>query len=190
MMPSIQQTGHKIMNPIQKNTLAKVSKATAAGSFVHLAEKTAKSLVAAGLIVGNPAVMNDAGEMAYRTTVAGDAACAPAAPAGEGAAATAPATPRTPITVSAVVENFDLPPIRRGRGSAGASRYPFETMPVRGAFFIPATDDRPNPAKSMAGTVTAANKRLEPKAFAVRAVTDGASFGHPGVAGAVVGRTA
>lgn len=42
---------------------------------------------------------------------------------------------------------------------AGSSVYPFEQLPVNGSFFVPATEDKQNPAKSLASTVASANAR-------------------------------
>ena len=41
-----------------------------------------------------------------------------------------------------------------------ASIYPFDKLAVGQSFFIPATDERPDPAKSLASTVANASKRF------------------------------
>lgn len=57
------------------------------------------------------------------------------------------------------IEN-DVPMIaRRNDGGGRKSLYPFDKLKVGQSFFIPATDDCPNPAKSKAGTVSAATRR-------------------------------
>jgi hypothetical protein len=87
-----------------------------------------------------------------------------------------------------------LPTIRRG--GAANSLYDFDTLaaPTGPAgsgqgldgFFVPATDERPNPGKSLASTVTSANKRFkdEGRKFTVRSVE------HEGQKGAMVYRVA
>ena len=47
---------------------------------------------------------------------------------------------------------------RRGGGRAGVS-YPFDTLQVGQSFVVPATEKKPNPVKSMASSITAANAR-------------------------------
>lgn len=59
---------------------------------------------------------------------------------------------------------------KRGRGS---NVYPFDTMNVGQHFRIPATAENPNPAKSVASTVSSATRRLAPKTFTVRSIEDG-----------------
>lgn len=46
-----------------------------------------------------------------------------------------------------------------GGGSKKAELYPFDTLEVGGFIFVPKSDAKPNPAKSLASTVSAATKR-------------------------------
>lgn len=106
----------------------------------------------------------------------------------------------------AIQNNIEIPKAtRRSRTSA----YPFDALEIGQSFFVPATAERPEPAKTMGSTVSAANERhseetgetklnrkgrevpvLRPlRTFIVRAVEDGAPWGQPGVAGAGVWRT-
>lgn len=55
------------------------------------------------------------------------------------------------------IETAPLP--ARKRGSNKASIYPFDLLEVGQRFFVPATEDRPNPAKALASTVSSASKR-------------------------------
>ena len=57
----------------------------------------------------------------------------------------------------ALESGFAVPPSKRG--GVKADIYPFAKMAVGQSFFIPATEDRPNPTKAMASTVSSANKR-------------------------------
>ncbi len=88
-------------------------------------------------------------------------------------------------------------------------KYPFEQLEIGQSFFVPVSEDKPNPAKSLASTVTSANDRhayeIEGetmvnrkgetvpkkgfnKRFIVRPVEDGAAWGFAGQAGAAVWR--
>lgn len=51
-----------------------------------------------------------------------------------------------------------LPESKRG-GGAKTTIYPFASMEVEQSFFIAATPERPNPAKSLASTITSANRK-------------------------------
>ena len=53
---------------------------------------------------------------------------------------------------------------RRGGGRAGVS-YPFDTLQVGQSFVVPATEKKPNPVKSMASSITAANARYAVPVF-------------------------
>ncbi len=101
-----------------------------------------------------------------------------------------------------------MPPISPLKRGPKTSVYPFDTLeaPQRApngsitgmhSFFVPATSDRENPAKSLASTVSSASKRWRKKAsdghgearkFYVQAVADGERWGHAGVAGAAIYR--
>ena len=64
-----------------------------------------------------------------------------------------------PVRVSgfAMVSGFQIPTKRRR--AAKATVYPFDDLAVGNAFFVPATAERPEPAKSMQSTVASANAR-------------------------------
>lgn len=138
---------------------------------------------------------------------AGAPAPAPApAPAVVIPAASAPAAPAT-ATSFVIVAGVPIPAAKR---FGKASVYPFDSLNVGQAFFVPATKERENPAKSMASTVNSATARyavedgmeadgVTPKfkytrKFTLRNVPDGkeAGFGvqFAGVRGAGVWRTA
>jgi hypothetical protein len=115
-----------------------------------------------------------------------------------------------------IFKNVTLPAIKRG-GGIGTETYPFATMEVHDAFFVPATADKPEPAKALASTVSSATRRFSvqdtaqptktikgkngaadrqmpnmkaTKRFELRRLEDGKDFGAPGVAGALISRTA
>lgn len=115
------------------------------------------------LVLANTAI-TDGDKIAYALSEAGQAL------AREQAEKDAAAPARTPIDTSAIsvmeVDDFELPEkTTRKRGS----QYPFDTLarPTKGAdgkvkhsgFFIPPTEARPEPWKTMAGTVVAQNRR-------------------------------
>ena len=129
---------------------------------------------------------------------------APAEQAAAPAEAAAPAPAQaaaTPVAAGsfAIVDAVPMPAARR---FGKASVYPFDALAVGQAFFVPATEDRPKPSKSMASTVNSATARYaveepagsgkfkETRKFNLRHVPDGAAFGYPGVSGAGVWRTA
>lgn len=96
-----------------------------------------------------------------------------AAPAATPAPAPAPAPSAAPSPGPAKVFAFaaGVPMPSPRRGGRGSTVYGFEQMAVGHSFFIPATDENPNPAKRIASTVSSASTRLEPKKFMARSVT-------------------
>lgn len=55
-------------------------------------------------------------------------------------------------------EGFAVPETKRG--GIKADIYPFAKMAVGQSFFVPATEERPNPAKALASTCSSATKRF------------------------------
>lgn len=191
-----------------------------AGTFqnVDVSNPDVAALIAAKLVEVNPNALDANGHPQSRATEEGKnyltankdeiakMTAATAQTAATGTAAAAPAGIK-------LVSNYELPeaPARRG-GVARTETYPFGTMEVKQAFFIAATADKPNPERSFASTVTSARERYAvpavpaatrknrkqvdvpvmtyPRDFKIRRVEDGAAFGFPGVAGAVVARVA
>jgi hypothetical protein len=144
--------------------LGEIAKATIAGGFIYASANEVAPLVAAELVETNAAMTDESGNIATRATTKGietmDAntatatADAPAAPAAAPVAATRPA--RGSFTIRTEVP---VPTIQRG--GRGGNVYPFDQLPVNGSFHIAATDAKPNPAKSLASTVSSASKRYE-----------------------------
>lgn len=62
-------------------------------------------------------------------------------------------------------------PLTKKRTRRASATYPFETMEVNGIFFVAATANKENPAKSMASTVSSANKRFSTKTGETKTVT-------------------
>lgn len=62
-------------------------------------------------------------------------------------------------TQYALESGFVVPPPSK-RGGLKGEVYPFTHMSTGQSFFVPATEQRPNPAKALASTVSSANKRF------------------------------
>lgn len=103
-----------------------------------------------GLIQPTPgAVADPAGNIQMQATQKGIMALYPDA-------ANAPAQPEAK-SLFVIEKGIALPPSKRG--GIKADIYPFAQMEPGDSFFVPATDDRPNPAKALASTVSSATKR-------------------------------
>jgi len=68
---------------------------------------------------------------------------------------TAP-TATAPTSAFAIDDGITMPPSRGGRNRGV---YPFDQLTVGQSFHVPASEAKPNPAKSLASTVSSANKR-------------------------------
>lgn len=119
-------------------------------------------------------------KVAVRATEKGQAE-APAPSTNEGNNNTVTDTNTTANAASpfAIIEGAVLP---EGRAPRSSSVYPFETMGVGQSFFVPATEDKPNPAKSLASTISSANKRFskegaDGRKFTVKPVKAGVAYG-------------
>lgn len=170
-------------------TLQQVITATQANSFVYLTNEQAAPLVAHRFVIGNPAIVDANGSIAHRATPEGIAAAAAVAPAPVETAAAgwgnvppvvstvpvsapSPYAPPAPPAAASPVGGAASPyatgsgfvrPEKRTRkpaGAAGVRTYPFESLEVNGYIFVPATEKRPDPKKSLASTIAGANKRF------------------------------
>lgn len=123
--------------------------------------------------------ITDGDKVAVRATEKGQAE-APAPSTNEGNNNTVTDTNTTAAAPSfALIEGVVLP---EGRAPRTSSVYPFETMNVGQSFFVPATEDKPNPAKSLASTISSANKRFskdgaDGRKFTVKPVKSGVAYG-------------
>lgn len=145
--------------------LASVAMATIAGGVLYIpATPDATALVGAGLIEVNASMLNDKQEAAARATEAGIAKHNEAN-AGAGTAGAAPAVAAKP---KFEIETIAMPVAKRNPGGA-QNLYPFDDLPAPGAdgkvsaFFVPVTAERPEPWKSLASTVSSAQKRYATK---------------------------
>lgn len=132
-------------------TLAMIVTAGAEGLMTSAAVHN--PLVEAGMVEINPGITNEAGEVATRATQQGI----------DSMNMNTGATP-TPTPAAAAVKSafklddaVELPTIKRG--GRGGNVYPFDEMSKGQSFFVAATADKPDPAKSLASTVSSATAR-------------------------------
>lgn len=165
--------------------LKQVADATQANSFVYTSVAQHKPLLDAGYVEVNTGMADGNGNVATRATATGiDAAAksvagASPAPAGAATEAAKPAASRPSPSNFELDDAVAMPTIKRG--GPGGNVYPFDTMNAGQSFFVAATDDRPNPAKSLASTVSSATKRYADQTpvrkFAVRSVVENGAKG-------------
>lgn len=141
--------------------------------FVYTPVEVHEPLEKAGLVEVNRSegFTNAAGEIATRATTKGIEfmTATNANPTTEASAApsTAPAAEASNKNLFVLDETeVAMPPVQRG-GRTG-DIYPFDSLVAPGeqgvkSFFVPATAERPNPAKSMASTVASATARYAVK---------------------------
>jgi hypothetical protein len=83
-------------------------------------------------------------------------------------------TARSETPIYAIITNAVLPPkpARSGRSGGGAPTiYPWATMEVGHAFFVPVSADKPDPVKSMTSAVSSANMKYSEPTGEKRQVT-------------------
>jgi hypothetical protein len=198
---------------------ALVSATLSPTGFMYMSADESGPLVTAGHAEVNAQMIEPAtGKQATRATQAGIAAAQGSAPTGFGTPTSTPQTSPAATAAKAafkLVSSIPIPDSKRGGGGgARPETYPFSTMEVNQAFFIPATAERPNPERSYASTVASARNRFaEPipgqtrvnrkgktvpaerytKDFVIRGIEDGAAAGFgeefKGVKGAAIWRT-
>lgn len=158
--------------------------AVEATPYAMLTEAEVAPLAKEGLVETNPDI-RDGDKLAVRATEKGIALHNEQPPV----VAAAPTTAAPVASAFAIIDGAVLP---AGRGGRNANVYPFDAMNVGQSFFVAATDAKPNPAKSLASTVSSASKRLTPKKFSVKSVESGKAYGAFTATsnGALVQRTA
>ena len=120
-------------------TLKTIAKATKANGHTFIPAEHAAELVNAGLIEVNPELKNDQGHVAVRATEA----------------LYSKLKPTFEITMG-----LDVPAVKRTQFAPTPEKYPFSKLELGGSFFIPATEDVPEPSKKYASAVAAAVKRF------------------------------
>lgn len=93
----------------------------------------------------------------------GDKVAARATEAGIAENAKTPTPNTTPAVSSFAIGTATLDLGAFAKRARSASNYPFDDLQAGQFFFIPATEARPNPAKSIASTVSAATKKYADK---------------------------
>lgn len=141
--------------------LAEIVAAGANGLFTPAAVHG--PLVEAGLVEINPAMVNEAGEIATRATQAGieslDSGAIVADNATSEANSAIAETGKTEKVKSMFKIEDSIPvPTISGRGRGG-NVYPFDQLEVGQSFFVANSEDKPNAAKSLASTVSSATAR-------------------------------
>lgn len=120
-------------------------------------------LVEAGLVEINPAMVNEAGEIATRATQAGieslDSSAIVVDNATTEANSSIAETGKTEKVKSMFKIEDSVPvPTISGRGRSG-NVYPFNQLEVGQSFFVANSESKPNAAKSLASTVCSATAR-------------------------------
>jgi hypothetical protein len=168
-----------IKNTMQNKKAVRLLLAIAAATLqsptgcVYLNEKDLALVNAEpSFIMVNPTLKNAAGEVAVRATDAGVAAAQSAGAQAAAAPAQAPAEKQEFVIESGIA----IPPTQRG--GARGDVYPFGKLEAGQSFVVPATDAKPNPAKSLASTVSAATRRFKvgenfTRKFTIRAIKAG-----------------
>ena len=141
--------------------LAEIVAAGANGLFTPAAVHG--SLVEAGLVEINPAMVNEAGEIATRATQAGIESLDSGAIVVDNAttevnSAIAETGKTEKVKTMFQIEDSIPVPAISGRGR-GVKVYPFDQLAVGQSFFVPNSESKPNAAKSLASTVCSATAR-------------------------------
>lgn len=142
----------------KKNTAAPViglAEIVAAGpNGLYTSPAVHGPLIEAGMVEINPAVTNEAGEIATRATQKGIDEMNRNTETGTAAAS-------APVATSFAIEDNVPMPTGSGRGRGrGGNVYPFDALEVGQSFFVPNSEDKPNAAKSLASTVSSATARF------------------------------
>lgn len=144
------------LNEVEVGQLAYMVEQHDGNSHAWATEDFAKSLVDKGFATVDIAQATDGGDVPYSPTEKGIKYIKDN---GMSEAATAPET-----TVQfAIMDNIPLPEVKRGGGGGRkgprGSKYPFDTMENGQSFFVPATEEMPNPAKTLASTASTFAKK-------------------------------
>jgi len=137
--------------------LEEIVSATQAGNFVYTSASIHAPLIEAGLAEVNPSIVNEAGEIATRATEKGIATVSKNHNQESTAETGATETVAAGKNGFVLEANVPVPTIKRG--GRGGEVYPFDDMAPGHSFFVPADADKPNPAKSLASTVSSATAR-------------------------------
>lgn len=139
--------------------------AVEAQPFHFATSKEVEGLTKEGLVEQNPEI-TEGDKIATRATDAGIAAHNAANPnsavaSNEGNTETVNTQTSTPIGAStaAIITGMGFVPSAT-RGGKGRNLYDFDSLEVGGFIFVPASEAKPNPTKSLASTVSSATARF------------------------------
>lgn len=143
---------------VNMEVLRNVADGTNKNELVYTHPSVHAAMVTQGLVEVNPGMVNDKGELATRPTPAGMAKLSEVQQTNAQTTETNPSTgPQGAKPSFTVAANVPVPTVKRG-GRSG-TLYPFDSLEVGQSFFVAATNDKPNPAKSLASTVSSATMR-------------------------------
>lgn len=143
--------------------LAIIVNAGEAGTYAPMNE--IKGLADAGLVEINETLVDGAGNLAVRATAAGIAKMS------EGETA-APTVAKSNFAIADVPADIMTAAVEKRRATrGGGEKYPFDALEVGKGFFVTATDKMPEPAKSLASTVSSATARYAEETEEMQTVT-------------------
>ena len=153
-----------------KDTMPEIVQATNDGSYVFTSDPVREIMLNKGWVEVNEDIENSevSGEFATRATQKG----IDEFPAHEGADGEADDQDiqnsdkeNNVVQTTSVFEIEDIKVVKK-RATSGNLKYPFDQLEIGQSFFIPATEDRPEPWKSLCGAITVANNRHAVPKFA------------------------
>lgn len=144
------------LNKTALKLLSAIVEATKKNEVYYVTQPEAQSLVSEPqLIEVNKQMIKD-NKAACRATAAGIEMVAPTV-------TIAPVTADATVNGGSkfeVMSGMSLPKSKRGGGGGGApTKYPFDKLDVNQFFFVPATAEKPDPAKSLQSGVASANNK-------------------------------
>lgn len=143
--------------------LAAIVNAGEAGTYGPIAD--VQPLSNAGLVEINPEMTDASGNVAVRATAAGIAKMA------EGASTPAPAAKSNFAIADVPTDILTAANEKRRAARGGGEKYPFDALEIGKGFFVPATEKMPEPAKSLASTVSSATARYAEETGEMETVT-------------------
>jgi hypothetical protein len=128
--------------------LAAIVNAGEAGTYAPISE--IQGLADAGFVEINTSLVDGGGNLAVRATASGIAKMSAPVPAPVSTGFAIADVPADILTAAAE---------KRRAGRSGGEKYPFDALEVGKGFFVPSTEKMPEPAKSLASTVSSATAR-------------------------------
>lgn len=150
------------LNKVQSDMLARIAEATLdqTQGYAMVKNGATVNMLAEGGLVEVNAQMVEGDKIAARATDKGvDAYQNGDMVEPANATADEPATNEGNQAMSEFKIDTGVPVPAIKRTGAATSIYPFDALEVGQSFFVPATEDMPNPGKSLASTVSSASKR-------------------------------